>query len=57
MDANYKVKIKIGYAETDIEFKEFDQAAEFVKCIIDGTNDGDVRTEIRPVREEAQEDE
>ena len=53
MDAKYKVRIKIRYQETDIEFKEFDQAAEFVKCIIDGANDDDVRAEIRPVRKEA----
>lgn len=57
MDAKYKVRIKIGYAETDIEFKEFDQAADFVRCIIDGAVDDDVRTEIHPVRKEAHEDE
>lgn len=57
MEAKYKVRIKIGYAEANIEFKEFDQAADFVKCIIDGTNDDEVRTEILPIRKEAQEDE
>lgn len=57
MDAKYKVKIKIGYAEADIKFTEFDQAADFVKCIIDGTDGDDVRAEIRPVRKEAQADE
>ena len=57
MDAKYKVRIKIGYAEANIEFKEFDQAADFVKYIVDGTNEDEVRTEIRPVRKEAQADE
>lgn len=57
MDAKYKVKIKIGYAEADIKFTEFDQAADFVKCIIDGADGDDVRAEIRPVRKEAQADE
>ena len=57
MDAKYKVRIKIGYAEAEIGFEGFYQAAAFVKCIIDGTDGDDVRAEIRPVRKEAQEDE
>ena len=57
MDAKYKVLIRIGYASADVKFKEFEQAAEFVKYIIEGTDEDNIYAEIRLIREEAHEDE
>lgn len=57
MDAKYKVIIKISYASAEVKFKEFEQAAEFVKYIIEGTDGDNIYTEIRLIREEAHEDE
>lgn len=35
----YKMRIKVGYCEKVIEFKNFQQAQDFLQYLVDGTDE------------------